>query len=137
MTEVPVFEVRADVRLQFAGDITQARRKWRYIGGGAERESGRVAGRGVGVLAHDDDAHPVQGLPESTQNSGRRGQDLVTLCELNFELAPNLVQGGAVWFEHRNPRGVDELEGIGAVLALHFAPQSLAGGTDHPIMTRM
>src|SRR5690625_5989407 len=91
MTEVPVFEVRADVRLQFAGDITQARWQGRDIGGGAEGEAGRVAGRGGGVLAHDDDAHPVQGLTESTHNSGRRGQDLVALCALNFELAPNLV----------------------------------------------
>src|SRR5690625_6592005 len=85
MAEVPVFEVRADVRLQFVGDITQARWQGRDIGGGAEGESGRVAGRGVGVLAHDDDAHPVQGLTESTQNSGRRGQDSVALCALNLD----------------------------------------------------
>lgn len=133
MAEVPVFEVRSDVCLQFAGDITQARRKRRDIGGGAKGESGRVAGCGVGVLAHDDDAHPVYGLTEGAQNSGRWGQDLVALRARNFELVPNLAQGGSMWFEHRNPRGVHEFERIGAVLAVHLSPQSLAAvGTDHP-----
>src|SRR5690606_5890289 len=90
-------------------DVDQAAGDGRDLGCHREGQADGVTRGGVGVLADDEDAHPLERLLEGAQDVPAGGKVTASGRDLLPEEVPERSEGCLVRAEGRQPRGVDEL----------------------------
>lgn len=73
--------LHSQIRVKLRVDVLQTPREWLYIWRYGEGKSDWVAGRGVGVLAHDENPDVWEGELKGAKDDSISGQPCSTCCD--------------------------------------------------------